>query len=101
MDVQPRADAGLGRAEQVAHPGLDEHGPEPRHVEQLFSAHPREAAVDLLRLRLLTQAVIRLDEADDLVVLALPVDGQLARVRMADSDLADLDAWRSGSSSPL
>ena len=101
MDVQPRADAGLGRVEQVAYPGLDEHGLEPRHLEQLLAAHPREAAVDLLRLRLLTQPVVRLDEADDLVVLAPTVDGQLARVCMANADLADLDAWRSSPSGPL
>ena len=93
--MKPRAHAGLGRVEQVAHPGLDEHGLEPRHVEQLIAGHPRNAPVDFARLRPLAQPVVRLHETDDLVVLGSPVDGQLARVGMAHADLADLDARRS------
>ena len=84
----------FGRVQQVANLRLDEHGLEPFHIEQLFAGHPGEAPIGLLRPRLVAQPVVRLRETDDFVVLGLPVDRQLARVRMTHADLADLDAWR-------
>ena len=50
MDMHARVHASLRRVEQVADPRLDEHRPEPRHVEQLLAGHPGQATIDLLRL---------------------------------------------------
>ena len=90
VDVLPGVDAGLGRVEQVAHPRLDEHGLEPRRSSNCSRViHCRSAEGRLPRPALQAARLARRRrrprsrETGD--------TPELARMRMAHADLADLD----------